>query len=366
MNDFNIQVGKNGNLLFGGTADLSVANDLKLKVGADAHLTAVSVYQSASSNFNITAATNFFSASGNTNISSGGNILESASEIHMNGPLAATATSAKAATDLALPIYSLPSTSKSAGWSAGNFYKSTDVQSIMQRVPMHEPWSQHENTNPSLYTAVSTDTVAGATGAVPTAGKQFPLINPDQPKDWTQDGKFMNKVISVAEQLNCNYLDLFACMAFETGRTFNPSLVNSIGATGLIQFIPSTAKSLGTTTIELAGLTRTAQMDWVLKYFKSGPIAKVAKPSLADLYMAILWPAAVGKPMDYHLFEAGTKAYQQNPLDTGKKGYVSKADAASKVTSQLPYLKDLFSKFVKSGTGVIITDGSGAPVKSGQ
>lgn len=365
-NDFNVRVGKNGNLLFGGTADLSVASDLKLKVGADAHLTAVSVYQSASSNFNITAATNFFSASGNTNISSGGNILESASEIHMNGPLAAAATSAKAATDLNLPIYSLPSTSKSAGWSSGNFYKTNDIQSIMQRVPMHEPWPHHENTNPSLYTAVGTDAVIGATGAIPTAGKQFPLINSDQPKDWTQDGKFMNKVISVAEQLNCNYLDLFACMAFETGRTFNPSLVNSIGATGLIQFIPSTAKFLGTTTTALAGLTRVEQMDWVLKYFKSGPITKVSKPSLADLYMAILWPAAVGKPMDYRLFEAGTKAYQQNPLDIGNKGYVSKADAASKVTAQLPYIKEVFSKFVKSGTGLIVTDSSGIPIKLGQ
>lgn len=39
-----------------------------------------------------------------------------------------------------------------------------------------------------------------------------------------------------------------AAMAFESGETFSPSIKNAAGsgAVGLIQFMPSTAKALGT------------------------------------------------------------------------------------------------------------------------
>ena len=368
-NDYNLVVDNNGNLLFTGNLDTTVSGTVSTDVSGSYNLTAKSsITQKAGGAFEVTSIENNLTSTGDTNISTGGKHYETATEIHMNGP-----TAAKAGVPFnvnlvpeRLATFQLPNRNVSSGWSDGNFYESDPIVSIMQRAPTHEPWDQHENTNPALYSTVGTDVVAGATGAVTSAGKKFPLINPDQPIDWTNDGKFMNKVISVAESLGCNYLDLFACMAFETGRTFNPSLVNRIGATGLIQFIPSTAKSLGTNTVNLAGLTRTDQMDWVLKYFKSGPLAKVSSPSLADLYMAILWPAAVGKSMDYHLFEAGTKAYQQNPLDTANKGYVTKADAAAKVTAQLPYIKETLGRFARSGTGLIVTDGSGVPVRSGQ
>ena len=161
------------------------------------------------------------------------------------------------------------------------------------------------------------------------------------PAKWVQDSAFIDKVKAAATSLNCSGTELLACMAFETGRTFDPGLKNFIGATGLIQFIESTAKSLGTTTNALAAMTREEQMAYVLKYFKTGPVAKVSNPKLEDLYMQILWPKAVGKPDTYVLFEAPTKAYEQNKgLDKEKKGYVTKADAAAKVRAQLQYVKD--------------------------
>ena len=164
------------------------------------------------------------------------------------------------------------------------------------------------------------------------------------PAKWVQDDAFITKVKSSAKSLNCDPKELLACMAFETGRSFDPGLKNFIGATGLIQFIESTAKSLGTTTAKLAAMTRDEQMDWVLKYFKAGPVAKVSAPKLEDLYMQILWPKAVGKPDDYVLFEAPSKAYEQNKgLDKTKKGYVTKADAAAKVRDQLKYVNDQLS-----------------------
>ena len=63
--------------------------------------------------------------------------------------------------------------------------------------------------------------------------------------------------------------------------------------------MPSTAQALGTTTDELASLTAVEQLEFVEKYFEpsNGKLS-----SLDDVYMAILWPVAVGKPRDYVLF----------------------------------------------------------------
>ncbi len=113
-------------------------------------------------------------------------------------------------------------------------------------------------------------------------------------------------------------------------------------------------------------------MDYVLKYFKAGPIAKVSAPSLEDLYMAILWPRAVGKPLDYVLFSHPSLAYQQNNgLDANKDGNITKAEAATKVRNQLTYIRSQLLKVPESGgtwtdsSGNPITDGSGNPVKYG-
>jgi hypothetical protein len=57
-----------------------------------------------------------------------------------------------------------------------------------------------------------------------------------------------------------------AAMAFETGETFSPSIKNKAsGATGLIQFMRSTAKGSGTTTAALAEMTAVDQLDFVEK-----------------------------------------------------------------------------------------------------
>jgi hypothetical protein len=192
------------------------------------------------------------------------------------------------------------------------------------------------------------------------------------PADWTKDTAFYKKVKEVATSLKCSHIDLLCCMAFETGRTMNPGLRNSIGATGLIQFIRPTAVSLGTTTDVLSTMTRVEQMDWVLKYFKKGPIAKLSSVTLEDLYMAILWPVAVGKSNDYVLFSSPSKAYQQNAgLDLNKDGNISKAEAASKVRDQLNYIRTQLLKIPdeggewKDGSGNVIKDGSGNAVRYG-
>lgn len=100
---------------------------------------------------------------------------------------------------------------------------------------------------------------------------------------------------------------------FESGRTFNPAIQNSIGATGLIQFMPSTAIGLGTTTSILSKMTFKQQLVYVDKYlYKSlkkhlvgGKIPNTF--TQGDLFMTIFTPAAIGNP-NYQFNADTTKA----------------------------------------------------------
>ena len=97
--------------------------------------------------------------------------------------------------------------------------------------------------------------------------------------------------------------------------------------------MPSTARQLGTSSTGLAAMTDAEQMQYVRKYFLGvlGSTPGRAR-SLSDLYMAVLYPVAVGKPDSYVLFQSPSTAYTQNAgLDYGGKGYVTKSDAASAV-----------------------------------
>lgn len=130
---------------------------------------------------------------------------------------------------------------------------------------------------------------------------------------------------------------LMTCMAWESGRSFSASKKNlaGSGATGLIQFMPSTAKDLGTTTAALAKMTPEDQLNYVWHYFKPH---KGKLRTLADLYMAILWPKAVGKPEDHVLWTKATQptTFRQNAgLDKNRDARITKAECAGKVMALL-------------------------------
>lgn len=127
--------------------------------------------------------------------------------------------------------------------------------------------------------------------------------------------------------------DLMDCIAWESGGTFSPSIVNKAGsgATGLIQFMPSTAKSLGTTTADLSRMTVVQQLNYVYKYFRP---FKGRLKGLGDLYMAILWPAAVGKPDTFVLWDKNSRptTYRQNAgLDVDRDGEITRGEALVRV-----------------------------------
>lgn len=159
-----------------------------------------------------------------------------------------------------------------------------------------------------------------------------------------EDVEFINGVKILASKYNTEPANILAAMHFETGGSFNPGIRNQAGsgATGLIQFMPSTAKNLGTTTDALASMSRTEQLSYVDQYFAGAGLSKNKSNDINDVYMAILWPKAVGQSDDYVLFSKGTKAYEQNKgLDIDGNGVVTKADASRKVRSFVEAYKNV-------------------------
>lgn len=145
---------------------------------------------------------------------------------------------------------------------------------------------------------------------------------------------FRQKVTEVAERLQMDPVHLMAVMSFETGETFSPSVRNRhSGATGLIQFMPRTARSLGTSTSALAQMSPERQLDYVERYLQ--PYAGRMN-TVEDAYMAVLWPAAVGRGPNHVLFRRGSREYRQNSgLDLNRNGHITAREAANKVRAKM-------------------------------
>lgn len=145
---------------------------------------------------------------------------------------------------------------------------------------------------------------------------------------------FKSKVIKICKNLDVSPDYLMSCMAFETGETFKPDIKNAAGsgAVGLIQFMPRTAKGLGTSIESLSKMSAVKQLDYVAKYFhkKKGKLK-----TLEDVYMAILYPAAIGQPSSHTLFSKNTIVYEQNKgFDKDKDGKITLAEISGKVRAK--------------------------------
>lgn len=137
----------------------------------------------------------------------------------------------------------------------------------------------------------------------------------------------IREIERVAAELNYPPEWLANLINFESGGTFNPAIQNSIGATGLIQFLPSTARQMGTTTDALKRMSFKQQMEYVRRHIAGFAKKRTElgdKFSQTDLFMMIFYPVAVGKrgyqfpanvqranngiktPMDYTKFALST------------------------------------------------------------
>ncbi len=135
--------------------------------------------------------------------------------------------------------------------------------------------------------------------------------------------QFLDKVELISKKLLIDPNWLMAVMYKESG--LNHRAVNSnSGATGLIQFMPSTAKGLGTSTTALRNMSNLEQLDLVYKYYRPY-ISKLN--SYPDLYLATFFPIALGKSDDWVLKSGSQSAKliaSQNPgVDLNKDGQIT-------------------------------------------
>lgn len=145
--------------------------------------------------------------------------------------------------------------------------------------------------------------------------------------------EFRAKVREIAARQNLDPNWYMAVMAFETGETFSAGERNRAGsgATGLIQFLPSTASGLGTSTQALANMSAVEQLNWVEKYFDQ---YKFRIRDLGDMYMAVFMPKGIAKADTFVLIDRETQpiAYRQNAsLDKNHDGKITRGEAVDRV-----------------------------------
>src|SRR4051812_30664504 len=86
-----------------------------------------------------------------------------------------------------------------------------------------------------------------------------------------------------------------------------------------------------------AGSSPEEQLDYVFRYLDQ-PQFRGRLKSLGDMYMAVLYPKAIGKADDYVLFRRTdhTETYAQNArLDGNEDGEITKAEAVGRVAGPL-------------------------------
>ena len=123
---------------------------------------------------------------------------------------------------------------------------------------------------------------------------------------------FFQKVRSISNQLGIDPNWLMAVMWKES--RINHMAVNPVSnATGLIQFMPDTARGFGTTTAALLRMSNVQQLDFVLAYFR--PFRNRMR-SYVETYKAVFFPRSLGMPDNWVFQAPGLSAgliARQNP-----------------------------------------------------
>lgn len=103
---------------------------------------------------------------------------------------------------------------------------------------------------------------------------------------------YADEIVATSQRLNIDPAWLANVINFESAGG-NPQARNPVGgATGLIQFIKSTAARLGTSTDALYRMTGKQQMVYVERYFQP---YKGRMRSQTDVFTAVFFPANLGK-----------------------------------------------------------------------
>ena len=145
---------------------------------------------------------------------------------------------------------------------------------------------------------------------------------------------FCNKAVAIAKRLNCDPNDLLAVMYSES--SLKPTSVNkSSGATGLIQFMPATAKELGTTTQALKTMSAEEQLVYVEKYLHNAK--RIAgfkdneKIGAGTLYALVYLPGRAKRDVLASVNENNGYYSGNTPFDINRDGKITKAELAQRL-----------------------------------
>ena len=148
---------------------------------------------------------------------------------------------------------------------------------------------------------------------------------------------FEKKVRDIATMLDIAPEWLMAVMYAES--KFDPGVLNykGSGAVGLIQFMPMTALDLDVSIERLKRMNASQQLEYVYLYLEKVRSRYGSFQTLTDLYLAILYPKAIGQDYCYTLYAKPSKAYKQNSgLDENKDGRVTISDVDRRLKRLFP------------------------------
>ncbi|MGI9034986.1 MAG: hypothetical protein ACR2GD_02990 [Pyrinomonadaceae bacterium] len=165
--------------------------------------------------------------------------------------------------------------------------------------------------------------------------------------------EFRDKTIRICQELGIkNPSWLMTVMAFETRRTFSPSVPNAAGSTGigLVQFMketidgridkagkfhPGLGANLGMKHNQLATMSNVQQLDVVKAYFQQFGSKSAQANNVEDLYFLVLMPVGFGKDGSYPLFTSGKKYTQNAGLDKDHNHIVTTGEVSQIIKDML-------------------------------
>lgn len=126
------------------------------------------------------------------------------------------------------------------------------------------------------------------------------------PEEIKENQEFTGAVQALAEKYNIDPNEVYAVIQGESA--FNPSAQNASGATGLFQFMPTTAEELGTSTEAIRGMSAVEQVELYDKYLDRWNYS--GENRLGIMQAA---PAYADRSAEEVIYAEGTAAWDQNP-----------------------------------------------------
>jgi len=150
----------------------------------------------------------------------------------------------------------------------------------------------------------------------------FPMKKPAKikPSDW-------DALLVYSKRKNIPIDYLAKAISIETAGTFSTTIVNPLsGAVGIFQFLPSTLAGLDAGTFSTSRMTFEGQLNLFDKYLST--LGNPPIRSESDMYFAIFYPAAIGKPDDYvvgmpNVWAVSSIAQQNQAFDENKNGNIT-------------------------------------------